>query len=270
MYDLPPQDIEDLKAPASHYEHFIAFADEATTEMSTDHSGVVASEPVAEDTAKADGATSETPAVETLPAEPAPVDPMFKKAEDLKALFNDGFQWKDLGAITSSVLDFVLENQSLGAEEVKANVMKVLFHLIDITDTPYLPDRFTDPLFKAMIEPFVELLQGVMAGNFVMLPTQDSEKPTGERMMEYIEKLKEAYKDGFDWSDLMLTIKSSVEFVGSFPYLDRKEKQKCVLDIINHVIDETDTPKVPDFFADGIFKSLAASFVEEIFNKLPQ
>ena len=67
----------------------------------------------------------------------------------------------------------------------------------------------------------------------------------------------------------MVTLKTSVEFMGSFPYLEREEKEKCVVDIVNHIIDETDTPKVPDLFTDRIFKAMVPSFVSEIFKRLP-
>ncbi|PCI95366.1 hypothetical protein COB11_02510 [Candidatus Aerophobetes bacterium] len=147
--------------------------------------------------------------------------------------------------------------------------MTVMNHFIDITDTPYLPDHFTDPIFKAMMPPLIDLLETVLEGKFIMVPTEESEKPTGERLFEFVEKMKEVYADGFTWSDLMVTIRSSVEFMGSFPYLEKAEKEKCVIDIINKIIDETDTPKVPDIFADRIFKAMVPSFVREIFKRLP-
>ncbi len=194
-------------------------------------------------------------------------DDLLARAKELKAVFDDGFQWSDLASIVRQSYDFVVKYQDLSEERRQDAVIGIISHLIDITDTPYLPDRFTDPLFKAMVPPFVELFGNSIAGNFEKLPTPESEKPTGEDLIEFAQKLKSTFEDGFQWTDLATVVNSSMQFIGSFPFLPKEEKKDCVIEIVNHLIDITDTPKLPDNFIDPIFKSVVPSFVEILFEK---
>lgn len=194
---------------------------------------------------------------------------LLKKAQDFKNIFADGFQWSDLGALVGQIYDFTTSYQNLSREQIQSCVLITLNHLIDVTDTPYLPDNFTDPILKTVLPPFISLLGNLMEGKFALLPTSSSPKPSGDRLMDFMKKTQAIYADGFQASDIAATIKVGVEFAGSFPLMSKADKQKCVIDLVNFVIDKTDTPSAPDFVTDPIFKSMAAGFIKEIFKRLP-
>ncbi len=191
------------------------------------------------------------------------------KAQAIKETFDDGLQWEDFGTIVGHALDFIMEHKDLSKEEVKANIITMLEHIIDITDTPYLPDSFSDPIFKAMLPPFVNLVVDGVHGQFVEVLETKPGKPTPENLHEFITAMKETYSDGFQWSDIMVTITSSIEFAGAFPSLSKQEQQDTVIDLVNHVIDDTDTPYLPDMFVDPVFKAITPIFVTEIYKRLP-
>lgn len=276
MLDLPPVDKEVVTPPPSHFEQFIVksaeenensiteinqaqITPEVTPTSSTDETITVSDS--AENTSQEADAN---PITKTLPSD----EDLLSQAKQIKAIFEDGFQWSDLGKIVKQSYEFVSSYEDVSSEEMKTYVTSIIYHLIDITDTPYLPDRFTDPLFKAMVPPFVEMYGDIVCNKLSLLSKEENDKPTGESLIQYAEVLKNSFSDGFQWSDLAVAVKSSVEFVGSFPILSVEEKKECVTNILNHLIDITDTPKLPDTFIDPVFKSIVSSFVDAIFSKL--
>ena len=237
----------------------VVVADETSTsdETSEDNDVVVADE----------DSTGGEVVVDELPDSPSD-DDLLNRAKEIQAIFADGFQWSDLGDMIKQSYEFIVKYQKMSSEEMRDAVVGIISHLIDLTDTPYLPDRFTDPLFKAMVPPFVDVFGHFIATNVGQLPTVESEKPSPEKLMEYAKTIKAAFDDGFQWSDLAVAVQSSIEFMGSFPFLPVEEKKECVVEIVNHVIDITDTPKLPDSYIDPIFKSMVPSFVEVVFSKI--
>lgn len=220
--------------------------------------------PKAPETAISDSRESEELKVAPKPRS----EDLLARAKELKKTFADGFQWSDLGSIIKQSYEFASSYKSLTKEEMEVCVVEIINHVIDLTDTPYLPDRFTDPMFKAMVPPFISLFGDAIFGKIEFLPTAESKKPDGEALEKFATELTGAFADGFQWHDLATVVNSSLKFIGSYPFLNVEEKKECVVTIVNHVIDKTDTPKLPDHFIDPVFKSLVPSFVEVLFANL--
>lgn len=195
-------------------------------------------------------------------------DPLYDQAEAIVSVFKDGFQWTDLTAMIRLSFEFVRRNQGLTISEQKEAIVKILGYIIDLTDTPYLPDDYTDPLFKSLMTPLVDLITRVGNGQLNLIPAISGEKPTAATFKTYLLKLKETFNDGFQWPDLITCLSCTVDFVSGFPALTTAEKKESVIGILDGVIDMTDTPYLPDSYIDPIFKSIVRSAVELVFGSL--
>ena len=96
------------------------------------------------------------------------------------------------------------------------------------------------------------------------LPLEKPNKPTEEEYKKAAISIKEIFEDGFQWRDIASLMKLSLEYADNFFTMDGLDKKETVLNIIDFVIDETDTPYLPDCITDPIFKALANSFVNII------
>ncbi|PCI95365.1 hypothetical protein COB11_02500 [Candidatus Aerophobetes bacterium] len=189
-------------------------------------------------------------------------------AKEILGIFSDGFQWSDFVSMIRSSFEFVQKNQDLTVDEQKEKILSILSHVVDLTDTPHLPDSYTDPLFKSMIPPIVDIVTKASNGQFQLIPALSGEVPNSHTFKDYIAKTKEAFTDGFQWTDLSVITRHTIEFVSGFPGLTLEKKKSSVVEIVHGIIDSTDTPYLPDTFIDPIFKSITGPTVDLIFEKL--
>jgi|GEM_PF-1084570 len=196
------------------------------------------------------------------------LDPLYEFSVELVNSFKEGFSWKDCVKIINESLNFIKENQNLTIEQQKEKVNAIMGHLIDLTDTPYLPDSYTDPIFKAAIAPVIDFIVAMNGEGFEIIPTLHFEKANQKTFKAFTEKLKETYGDGFQWSDLAVYLKESTSFVLGFNNLSRDEMKSFLRDIINRLIDITDTPFLPDALIDPVLKAFTSPLVESIFSSL--
>lgn len=79
-------------------------------------------------------------------------------------------------------------------------------------------------------------------------------KFTAAQVAEHAEKILEVLKDGWQFSDLFTLIPEAMEIVEAVGDMSGPEKQEAAEAIIDYVIDETDTPWLPDALVDPILK----------------
>lgn len=93
------------------------------------------------------------------------------KVAELKAAFADGLQASDVGVVLRAVLEFV-HVAELPRAEKKTLATRVLERVIDETDTPWLPDSFTDPLMKGILPGVLDALFDALEGKLGLAPKQ--------------------------------------------------------------------------------------------------
>jgi len=236
MLDLPPQVLEN---PKTEIEHIVATANPKSLGKPVYFSAKDAS---------------------------ALEDPLYQKAQSMVATMNDGFQWQDIISLAQETFDFVNTHQGLSAAEQKNQVTTLLNYIIDLTDTPYLPDDFSDPVFKSLIPPIIDVI--VNSAKLTIIPTITSGAPTQEMIKNFAQELQQTYSDGWQWSDLSSYTQSAINFVCSFTALSSQQKQAAVVDIINFAIDVIDIPYVPDDLVDPTLKAMVPPLVSMLFAKL--
>ena len=79
-------------------------------------------------------------------------------------------------------------------------------------------------------------------------------KFTAAQVAEHAEKILEALKDGWQFSDLFTLVPEAMGIVEAIGDMSGPEKKEAAEAIIDYVIDKTDTPWLPDSLVDPILK----------------
>jgi hypothetical protein len=77
---------------------------------------------------------------------------------------------------------------------------------------------------------------------------------TAAQVQEHAEKAMEAFEDGFQWSDVFTLVPQVMEIVEAVGDMKGPEKEEAALMIIDYVIDNTNTPWIPDNLTDPLLK----------------
>lgn len=79
-------------------------------------------------------------------------------------------------------------------------------------------------------------------------------KFTAAQIQEHAQRAMEAFKDGFQWSDIFTLVPQVMEIVQAAGGMTGPEKEEAALSILDYVIDNTDTPWLPDNLTDPLLK----------------
>lgn len=189
-------------------------------------------------------------------------------AEKVCAQFADGFQWTDIPAIVKYSIEAV--GDVLDVSSKRDLVIKVIHAVIDFTDTPFVPDKFTDPIFKAIAVSLVHLTFNLFEGKVSLEaptlwePGLSASSPSREDLKRVAYQVIEVFKDGFQWSDITQIIEISTDFIKEYTGLNKQQKKDCLIQILNDVIDITDTPYLPDSIFDPLFKQVVPSIIDYV------
>jgi hypothetical protein len=182
----------------------------------------------------------------------------------IKGLLTDGLQWSDFGPMMQIALHYLDDSFYLSSEEKRKAIVQILNTVIDITDTPYLPDQFSDPVFKAMVPSFVYLVVPDYSEKLSSL----SGTLTEGGVRQYVSEVAGRFQDGLQWSDIASILRDSIHFINRFTDLSFEERKTLAKNLIDHIIDATDTPSLPDYFFDPIFKQFAHPLIDIAFGAL--
>ena len=182
-------------------------------------------------------------------------------AQDLIAVFQDGFQWKDLPQMISISNRFLFEFPRMNLQEKRASIVQILSDFIDLTDTPGLPDEYSDPIFKAIAPLFVNVL--ISENTVSYIPILNESAPSS--IEEAAQSVLDAFKDGFQWKDLAAVSQFAIQFSERHGDLTAHEKGAIAKQIVDFVIDQTDTPYLIDSISDPIFKQIIHPLIDTYF-----
>ncbi len=200
-----------------------------------------------------------------LKASPIPKDVLYSIAANIQASLADGFQWHDIVTVSKEAYHFVQMFHNLTVDEREQSIEEVVDIVIDNTDTPYLPDNFTDPIFKAIARPCIVLLFSKFEGLRPLPVGNPSESsPSSQDLQAFKSKTSSIFAIGAEWKDLFSLISLVIEFIEDYKVMTQVEKRLMAIKIVDEIIDETDTPYLPDTFSDPIFKAISRAVIEEL------
>jgi len=85
---------------------------------------------------------------------------------------------------------------------------------------------------------------------------------TKDQIAGYAKGVMELFDDGFQTSDLFKVVPAVMEIIGAVKDTTGPEKMALAILLVNYVIDETDTPWVPDAIADPIMKKYVPGAIQ--------
>ncbi|MBS0605158.1 MAG: hypothetical protein JSS60_09025 [Verrucomicrobia bacterium] len=186
-------------------------------------------------------------------------------AESVKALFADGLQWGDIPEVIAQTMMLIEGPLDSYRREL---AMAIVDKVIDISDTPILPDYFTDPLFKALSSSLLnfvfDLSEGKVATQYPAMweVKTSSMTPSPEQTLRFAYQVQAIFNDGFQWSDLTEMIVLGVKFLDQYSGLNELQRKEMAVFILDDIIDITDTPYLPDNVFDPLFKFVVPTFVD--------
>ncbi|NGX32814.1 MAG: hypothetical protein K1060chlam4_00867 [Candidatus Anoxychlamydiales bacterium] len=199
-----------------------------------------------------------------------PTDDDLKNAAiSIKEIFEDGFEWRDIASLMKLSLEYVDNFFTMDGLDKKEAVLEIIDFVIDETDTPYLPDCITDPIFKALASSFI---------NIIMPDSIDTISPNkkveGEITLndieEFVSDIKEGFKDGFELHDIANITIETIKFTSEFIDTTVDEKKEMAKDIVNELIESIEIPFIPENFSDSILKALADGFIDASIDTLEE
>ncbi|NGX43870.1 MAG: hypothetical protein K1060chlam3_00026 [Candidatus Anoxychlamydiales bacterium] len=199
-----------------------------------------------------------------------PTDEEYKKAAiSIKEIFEDGFQWRDLASLMKLSLEYVNNFFTMDGLDKKEAVLNIIDFVIDETDTPYLPDCITDPIFKALASSFVNIIMPDSIDTIAPNKTIESEI-TLDDIEEFISDIKESFKDGFQLRDIASITIETIKFTSEFINTTADEKKQITKDIVNELIESIEISFIPENFSDSILKALADGFIDASIDTLEE
>lgn len=84
------------------------------------------------------------------------------------------------------------------------------------------------------------------------------------------DECSECLKDGFQWTDLFTMMPKVIEVVKNLQEMSEDERKGAAVEILNYIIDETDTPWVPDSVVDPVIKTAVPYIVDYAYSKFEQ
>lgn len=88
---------------------------------------------------------------------------------------------------------------------------------------------------------------------------------TLEQIKAHVEDIKKIFADGFQLGDVALVVKEAMEIAQTYKSsanLNGPARKELALKLINQVVDETDTPWLPDPLTDPLLKKLAPRMID--------
>lgn len=187
-------------------------------------------------------------------------------AAQIKNQFPKGLKWGDLPRMFKYVLNVVDHIKEVQNQKVAA--LYVIDRVIDLTDTPFLPDAATDPIFKKLAHSLigyyfnhVHPMERAVKSSSSHHSAPHSVEPSREVLKRFAVQLKTVFDGKFQPGDITMIVGLTQEFTNKFPGLNLEQRRECVIQVINDFIDMTDTPYVPDSLVDPLMKKIVPSFV---------
>lgn len=89
-----------------------------------------------------------------------------EQGKKIVALFDDGFQIKDVLQTVSLSMEAVGRLSDLDGPQKKEAAVNLVNYVIDEVDLPFIPDALVDPILKRVVPDAIDYLHGAAKGKF--------------------------------------------------------------------------------------------------------
>lgn len=99
--------------------------------------------------------------------------------EEVLAAFDDGFQINDIIKCAEVSLRLASNLGNVTEDELVEASTALVNHVIDKSDTPWLPDNLSDPIMKLMVPGLIRSLIQAANGRLQFLKAKEASPPAG-------------------------------------------------------------------------------------------
>jgi hypothetical protein len=188
--------------------------------------------------------------IKSLPAK----DDLLIMANKIKSFFKDGFDWKDIAKILNYSNELLDQYNKIPISKKRDYIITIMNFVIDITDTPYLPDIIFDPIFKMIGKELVYLILPDSLDNSYIDPNHD--------LNDYSNNLLNEFKV-LKINDIAKLTNKVIEYVNK-QNISKEEKVNMANQIVTYVIDNATTSFIQNNYIDGILKEISYGFILEL------
>lgn len=187
---------------------------------------------------------------------------LFQCAKFLRKKYANGFTWKELPRIIETTRAFVGPNPEMCPRDKRKACVEIIHYMMVSLDTLYLPEKAIDPFFEELIVPFVEVALAFPTERALIQPTR-TPPLTDEALSKYAYQLKSHFEEeGLTWKNLSLATRYAQSYVLTYQDLTIKEQVNGAFSIVELVLSETPSSRLPCYYDEKLFKIFLRSFIK--------
>lgn len=199
---------------------------------------------------------------------PENADPYYNQARSIVASLDDGFSSQSIYDVFYKTYEFIKREQGLSLAQQREDLIKIIDYIIDITDSPFLPDAISDPIFKTLAPTLIDLFLSIHGPDAGLIPVISDMEPTPQNFQTFIGTLKATYEDGFQLSDIAIYVTKTTAFIMGFSLLSQQEKIEAASLIVESIIDNVNFGPFPAAFTAPILKSFTKPLITYAFSQI--
>ncbi|MBM3207431.1 MAG: hypothetical protein FJZ57_02340 [Chlamydiae bacterium] len=180
--------------------------------------------------------------------------------KNIKEMFADGISISDITNAYQMIDAVMQHNPDMTVEEKRAFATNIICKISDMIHIPYMPEIIVDSVVE-ICAPILSMLMYPENGSLQCL---DSIKgiPHELEIRKAIDGFIDDLSDGITLEEIPTCFMFASSFAISCKDLDSHNRGNVAKFIISELLDKTDTPFLPDFFSDAVFKTLGFSMID--------
>ncbi|QVL57040.1 MAG: hypothetical protein KFB93_06575 [Simkaniaceae bacterium] len=207
-----------------------------------------------------DGVTFEVLERPTPPQTKLEEKDLYTLAHFLRAKYSKGFTWNELPSIMNEVVSFIGPNPEMSLKEKRLSAIETIHYLLVSMDSLYLPEKATEAFFEQLIPPFFHLALSFPNDRTLINPSR-SEPLTETVLSEYAKQLSEHFDEGMSWKNLANATHHAMTYILSYVDLNREEQRDGAFAIMERILSQTDSSRLPSHYDGKLFLLFLKSFI---------
>jgi hypothetical protein len=181
---------------------------------------------------------------------------LLEMSKKIIVFFKDGFDWKDLAKILNYSNELLDNFNKIPIYKKREYIITIMNLVIDITDTPYLPDIIFDPIFKIIGRQLV----------YLILPDSLDNKNIDhiQNLDDYKNILLNEFKN-LTLHDIGSLTNKAITYTSKQNF-SKDEKIIIAKQLVTYVIDKSTISYIQNNYTNQILKEISFGFIEELIN----
>lgn len=184
-------------------------------------------------------------------------------AKIIVADIHSELNWKEIPLVMEAAAHLITESVDLPPETQKFAIIQLVDQVIDLCNTPLIPNLLAHPLYKILVPLFVDVF--TPDPELANIDFSGAHGATSEADCVIVAKvILSKFETPFQWSDLAFAFKAAIQFSGEIENLTSIGRAQCINNILDAVVDLIDFPHMPDIIVHPIVKMFVSALVNQV------